>query len=41
MIEPAPQPTPVGVGADGGGGEESGGEAPQEPPAADTPADSE
>jgi ATP-dependent Clp protease ATP-binding subunit ClpC len=38
IIEPAPKPTPVGVGASDGGGEEPGGE---EPAAPDTPADSE
>ena len=41
VIDPAPKPTPVGVGADGSGGEESEGETPQEPPAAETPAEGE
>ena len=41
IIEPAPQPTPVGVGAEGGSGEPSGGDA-DEPagPDAEAPAES-
>jgi hypothetical protein len=42
VIEPAPKPTPVGVGADGSGGEESeGDDAPQDPPAAESPSEGE
>jgi hypothetical protein len=33
VIEPAPRPTPVGVGAEGGSGEGGEEESPQEPPA--------
>jgi ATP-dependent Clp protease ATP-binding subunit ClpC len=42
VIEPAPRPTPVGVGADGGGSGEDGEEGPQQdPPAPDAPSDGE
>jgi ATP-dependent Clp protease ATP-binding subunit ClpC len=42
VIEPAPKPTPVGVGADGGtGADEPGEPSPEEPAAADAPADAE